>query len=185
MLFRSARGVAASVAAVFAAELLLFVVLAGRFGLLQVSVVAGAVSLAGVWYVIRSAPGVIARSYQDIAAAAAPVSVDGGADRPAADQALADRVLRMAGALLVAFPGLLTGLIGSVLFVGPVRALLAPSLGSRLSSLLPAGIGNGHGFRRRRDVVDATSSIKDPARPPESAAHSEQAFISAPAPEQP
>lgn len=139
MLFRSARGVAASVAAVFAVELLVFVAVADLFGLLAASLGSLIASIVGMRLLVLVAPNAITRSFQDLA-----------------------------------FPGMLTGVIGSVLFVGPVRSLLAPSLGSRLSGLLPAEALGGRSFMYRRahdrDVVDATATVKDPARPPASSA---------------
>jgi len=171
MLFKSARGVAASVAAVFAAELLVFVAVAARFGVLGASLISLLLSIFGMRYLVRSAPGAVARSMQDIA----DVAVGRPSPGPATDQAVADRALLIVGALLLAFPGLVTGAFGAVLFVGPVRRLLAPSLGSRLSSLLPAGALDGRSFQRRRDVVDATATVKDPARPPASSADRAQA----------
>ncbi|MDH3302962.1 MAG: FxsA family protein [Acidimicrobiia bacterium] len=157
-------------AAVFAAELLVFVVVAGRLGLPVASLIAVVASVVGVRQLFRSAPVAIARSFQDLSDAAGRPATG-----PSADLAVADRALVVAGALLLAFPGLLTGAIGIVLFVGPVRRLLAPSLGSRLSSLLPAGALGGRSFAHRRDVVDATATVKDPARPPASSADRAQA----------
>ncbi len=171
MLFKSARGVAASVAAVFAAELLVFVAVADRFGLLATSLVLILASAVGVRLLAHVASTAFARSLQDLS--------DAATGRPSTAPTAADRALQFAGALLVTFPGLLTGAIGSVLFVGPVRRLLAPSLGSRLTGLLPAGAVGGHSFAYRRaharDVVDATATVKDPARPPASSADRVQA----------
>ena len=175
MLFRSARGVAASVAAVFVAELLVFVAVSGRIGLLATAVITLVASVVGVGRLVRIAPTAIVRSFQDLSDAAIGRPSPG----PSVDLAVADRALHVAAALLLAFPGLLTGAIGSVLFVGPVRRRLAPSLGSRLSGLLPAGALDGRSFVYRRaparDVVDATATVKDPARPPASSADRAQA----------
>lgn len=175
MLFKSARGVAASVAAVFAAELLVFVAVADRFGILATSLVLILASAVGVRLLAHVASTAVARSLQDLSDAA----TGRPSTAPTADPTAADRALQFAGALLVTFPGLLTGAIGSVLFVGPVRRLLAPSLGSRLTGLLPAGAVGGRSFAYRRaharDVVDATATVKDPARPPASSADRVQA----------
>lgn len=113
MLFNSARGVAASVVAVFAAELIVFVAVAGRAGLLAASVISILASVVGVRLLVRVAPIAVARSLQDLS--------DGA------------------------------------------------------SGLLPAGALGGRSFTYRRDVVDATATVKDPARPPASPADRAQA----------
>ncbi len=59
-----------------------------------------------------------------------------------------------------------------LLFVGPMRGVVASALGMRLPSLIPAGAMGGHSIVRRHvtDVVDVTSTMKDPY--PATAAHS-------------
>ena len=182
MVLKSAMGVAATMVALFVAELILLVYLADRFGLLAIGLLALSLSVVGLRFLIRYAPGLIVRTIQDVAedlsrqasgTPGPPAGTTFQGEPPATDQRVADRALMILAAGLLSFPGLLTGGAGLLLFVQPVRALLASSLGSRLSSLLPAGALDGRSFQRRRDIVDVTSTIKDPARPPASTARPE------------
>lgn len=155
MLFKSAMGVAASIFTLFVVELVVFAVLAGRFGSLAVVALTVGLSVLGVRLLVRHTPTVISESVRTMTAAPGHSN-------------LADGALRVFAALLLAFPGILTGVAGLLLFVGPVRGLLASSLETRLSRFVPAG-ADGRSFWHRRDVVDVASTIKDPDRPPASA----------------
>jgi UPF0716 protein FxsA len=63
-----------------------------------------------------------------------------------APSAAADRALKVVAALLLVFPGLLTGVVGLLLLVPPVRAAVAAVLGRRL--------------RRRFDVARRRMTVR-------------------------
>ncbi len=99
-----------------------------------------------------------------------------GGPAAATDHQLADRAMKLAGAALLSFPGLLTGLIGAFLMIAPVRSLIRPVVGSRLSRRMPAESSTPLAdldqlFRRGShaggdvldvEAVDVTAIRKDP-----------------------
>jgi UPF0716 family protein affecting phage T7 exclusion len=187
------------VAALVVAELAVFIAAAGRFNPLLVVAISIALSVIGIRFLLRQAPGLIAATVGEVAEGlhtrladqfgspatpgrSGPGPNDAGAGPAGPTEAVvADRAVKIAAAGLLAFPGLVTGVVGFLLlFVGPVRGVVASSLGSRLASLLPAGALDGRSFVRRsvqRDVVDVTFTVKDPAP---SSAHREGARASIP-----
>ena len=170
------------VAALILVELAVYLLAAARFGPLAISLLVLALSMVGLWFLIKQAPGLVARTLREMADGfnaqmAERLGLSGldhtvGGAGP--DEAtVADRTVKVVGAGLLAFPGLLTGAVGLLLFVGPVRGVVASSLGSRLASLIPAGALGGRSFdvrSARQDVVDVTATVKDPA-PPSWSAH--------------
>jgi UPF0716 family protein affecting phage T7 exclusion len=143
------------------AEFAFFVFAASRFNPFLVALVALACSVLGFRLLFTRIPLLLA-----------PQSAP-GPDRP-----LVDAGLQMVGAGLLIMPGLLTAALGGLLFVPPVRWLLAPVVGSRLERLYPISsfetllrrsaspwspfsTGNP---ARRGDVVDVTGTAKDSPR---------------------
>lgn len=174
------------VAALIVAELAVYVAVVGRFNPLLVTLICIGLSVVGMQFLLKTAPGLVARTLSEVVEGiddrvnehlGVSVAEDqlGVGRRPGRvnEATVADRAVKIIAAGLLAFPGMLTGLVGLLLFVGPVRGLVASSLGSRLVSLLPAGALGGHSSVRHgvhADVVDVTSTVKDPA-PSSTSAH--------------
>jgi len=147
------------VAALIVAELAGYLAAVGRLNPLFVTLICVGLSAFGVQFLLKQAAGLVAGV---------------GRQSGALDEAaLADRAVKVFAAGLLAFPGMLTGLVGLLLFVGPVRGVVASLLGSRLASLLPAEALSGFSFVSHGvhgDIVDVTSTLKDPA-PSSTSAH--------------
>ena len=144
------------------AEFAFFVFAASRFNPLLVVLVALACSALGFRLMFARIPRVLAPDSSP------------GLDRP-----LVDAGLQAIGAGLLIMPGLLTAALGGLLFVPPVRWLLAPVVGSRLEHRLPISSLETLLFRscaspqspfstgkpaHRSDVVDVTATVKDSPR---------------------
>jgi UPF0716 family protein affecting phage T7 exclusion len=144
------------------AEFAFFVFAASRFNPFLVALVALACSVLGFRLLFTRIPLLLAQQSSP------------GPDRP-----LVDAVLHVVGAGLLIMPGLLTAALGGLLlFVPPVRWLLAPVVGSRLERLYP--ISSLETLLRRSaspwspfstgkpahrgDVVDVTGTAKDSPR---------------------
>lgn len=125
MLSRSAQ--------VFAAltliELAVFALAASQVQPLLLVVFVVASSVIGLRLFFRFSTDIVRDSVEDLSA--------GGAPAPD-DRQLGDRAMKVAGAALMSFPGLLTGLTGLLLMLPPVRSLIRPIIGSRLSRRIPA-----------------------------------------------
>ena len=136
-------------------EFVVFSLAATRVNVLLLIVVVGALSAAGVTYLFRQTAGMVRQSIEDLATATPGVGRD-----------LGDRGLQVLGGLLLVFPGLVTGALGGLLLVSPVRAAVRPAIGSRLARLFPAELSASFAdvnrVFRRRDVVDVDSVRKDP-----------------------
>ncbi len=134
------------------AELGVFVFAANRFGVFGLLLVVAALSAVGVMYLVRLAPSLVRSSI----------------DEGLSGQLVGDRALKIFGGFLLAFPGLLTGIVGALLFVSPVRSALRPLAASRLGKFVPSDLsesfGSLFGASRRRDVVDVTATTKPPSR---------------------
>jgi UPF0716 family protein affecting phage T7 exclusion len=75
---------------------------------------------------------------------------------------LGDHGMRVLAGLLLAFPGLLTGLVGGLLLAPPVRNSARPVVGSWLGRLVPLQfVDLGRAFRHRGEVLDVDARRKD------------------------
>ncbi len=137
-------------------EFFLFVYLAKAFGAFRVTLVALLLSIAGLYYLVRFAPKVLRRGVSQL--------VDSGGDvsaRQAGDQT----ALVVAG-LLLAVPGILTGVVGLLLLITPIRSALSTTIGKHVVQHIPTGpIQTITSFRRygrgnivNVDVVDVDDS---------------------------
>ncbi len=145
-------------------ELGVFALAASQVNVLLLILVVVALSGFGVMFFFRQTAGLLRHSIEDL--------VDGAANPSGgSESALGDRSLRVAGASLLAFPGLLTGLFGALLMIPPVRSAVRPLIGSRISARIPtefstpmADLNTMFGRRDVVDVnaVDVTAVRKDP-----------------------
>ena len=108
-------------------ELGVFALVATRVNVLLLILVVVASSAFGLAFFFRQTAGLVRRSVEDIVNAGHGIETE-----------LGDRSLRLAGAALMVFPGLLTALFGALLMVPPVRAAVRPAIGSRISRRIPA-----------------------------------------------
>lgn len=117
-------------------------------------VVGGAVAILALFglsalgvVVLKAQGGLAMRSLaESLSAGAAPASAE-----------VADRIVRFLAAALIVVPGFLTGLVGLVLFVPPVRALALPFVQSRAEGFLRPTL------RFRGGVVDVSESDAKPS----------------------
>lgn len=142
-------------AALTVVELVVFLFAASRVNVLLLILVVVALSVSGLVFFFRQTAGLIRESVEEV------VSARNGAQRQ-----LGDRALRVCGAALLAFPGLVTGLFGALLMLQPVRTLVRPLIGSRLARLVPTELSGpitdlNRAFRRR-DIVDVDLVNRDP-----------------------
>ena len=145
------------------AEFAIFVLAATQVPVLLLMVAMAAVSAGGVVFLFRETAGALRHSLTRSIRAPSPDVED-----------LGDRGMRVLAGLLLAFPGLVTGVLGGLLLLSPVRAAVRPVVGSRLWRLVPPEVADlGRAFRRR-DVLDVDAVRKDPkstssktAAPPE------------------
>jgi UPF0716 protein FxsA len=148
--------------AVAAVELLVFALAAGRVGVLLLLLVVAALSASGSVLLFRQTADMVQRSVEGVVSSDSRAKESDGA-------AFSDAGLRLAGGALLAFPGLITGLIGGLLLLQPVRSAVRPLLGVRLVALFPAA--DGASFNdldrvfRRRDVVDVDAIKRNPDGP--------------------
>ena len=148
--------------AVAAVELLVFALAAGRVGVLLLLLVVAALSASGSVLLFRQTADMVQRSVEGVVSSDSRAKESDGA-------AFSDAGLRLAGGALLAFPGLITGLIGGLLLLRPVRSAVRPLLGARLVALFPAA--DGASFNdldrvfRRRDVVDVDAIKRNPDGP--------------------
>lgn len=145
------------------AEFVVFVVAAGRFGVLSLMAVVAVLSAVGFVLVASQARSMVRTTVDEVTSSSTAAQVgDQSIER------VGDQGLRLLGALLLAFPGLLTGAIGALLFVDPVRSALRPLVAGRLARFVPtdpsASLGGLAGAFRRRDVVDVTYRAKGSPR---------------------
>ena len=132
------------------AEFLFFVLAATQVDVLLLMLFMAAVSAWGVVFLFRQTADVVQSSLGALSRA------PGGATD------LGDRGMRLLAGVLLVFPGFLTGAVGGLLLLSPVRAAARPVVGSRLGRLLPPDVaGLGRAFRRR-DVLDVVAVPKDP-----------------------
>lgn len=151
----------ASVVAVASlAEVVFFVALASRFNPILVALIGLACTVLGFRLFITHLPRVVAA----VAHSAEPV-----APGPSGRQSpVVDAGLQVVGAGLLIMPGFLTAALGGLLFVPPVRWLLAPYVGGRLERRFSTASLGSPLFRwtpggpaRRGDIVDVTATAKD------------------------
>ncbi len=151
MFARSAR----VLVALAVVELAVFLLAATQVNVLLLVLVVAAISAYGVAFLSRQTASMVRRSVEDLTSAA-----PGGRDD------IGDRGLLVVAGLLLAFPGLLTGLLGSLLLLRPVRSAARGVIGARLGRLIPAelsaSVADMNRVFRRRDVLDVDGVIKDP-----------------------
>jgi UPF0716 protein FxsA len=153
-------------------EIIVFVLVARWIGLAWTVLLVLIASLLGGWLLRRE--GVRAwRRFRAVAEAGQP---------PGAQ--VVDGLVGLVGALLLAVPGLLTGLSGAVLLVPPVRKLLARRAERTAERRLsPAAVGDLFGPRRVR--VQRGDPIREPAAEPPQAQPPVGAGPAAPGPAEP
>lgn len=150
-------------------ELFVFVQVAGSFGFLNALFGAIAATVVGIWLVKQQGLGVLRRANEKVARGDAPT-----------DELVNGTLLLVAGILLLA-PGFVTGAVGLLLLLPPVRALLRGSLRRRFASgpivishatRFSGSFGPGAGFpgggfppSRRGDVLDADPWEEPPTDP--------------------
>lgn len=160
-------------AMVAAVELAAFALAATVVDVLLLVLVLVALSAVGGLFLTRQTSGLVRRSFEDVVGAS-----------PSAPRQIGDRGLRFLGGVLLLFPGLVTGVIGGLLLLSPVRSAVRPVIGARFGALVPAELSAAladitRNPRRRSpfaagDIVDVDATIKDrggtapsPAAPPE------------------
>ena len=141
-------------------ELFVFVQVAGSVGFGTALLAAMAATIVGVWLVKQQGLGVLRRANEKVARGEAPT-----------DEVVNGTLLLVAGILLLA-PGFVTGAVGLLLLLPPVRALLRGTMRKRFAagpiliarSTRIGGFGPGVGFPgpSRGDVLDA-DSWEDPS----------------------
>ncbi len=136
-------------------ELVVFVIAGSMFGLFRSALAVVALSAIGIWYLLNRTPSVVRSGLADLS--------EGNVNNEY--RGVGDNAMKVAGGLLLAYPGLITGFVGGLLFIGPVRSALRPMVVKWLSKLVPAEVsesfGGFAGAFRRRDVVDVTYRTKD------------------------
>jgi UPF0716 protein FxsA len=137
-------------------EISVFVWVAGMIGVLPALAALLAMSLLGVWLVKREGIGVLRRMQGTVNRGEVPTAemVDGG--------------LLAAAGLLCVVPGFVTGILGLLLVVPPVRALVRNRLVSRWGRGVGPGVVrrfSGGGIVDVEYVGDVTPTRTDP-RPP-------------------
>lgn len=143
-------------------ELFVFVQVAGSVGFGSALLGAIAATMVGIWLVKQQGLGVLRRANEKVARGESPT-----------DEVINGTLLLLAGVLLLT-PGFVTGAVGMVLLLPPMRALLRGSLRRRFAagpilmsrSVRIGGFGRAPGFpgRGRGEVVDA-DSWEEPAPP--------------------
>ena len=144
-------------------ELFVFVQVAGSVGFGTALLAAMAATVVGVWLVKQQGLGVLRRANDKVARGEAPT-----------DEVVNGTLLLVAGILLLA-PGFVTGALGLLLLLPPVRALLRGTMRKRFAagpivisrSTRIGGFGpTGFSGPSRGQVLDA-DSWEDPAPGPD------------------
>ena len=143
-------------------ELYVMVQVAGVIGALPTVLAVVAISLAGAWLLKIEGLGVLRRMQR---------SLQGG-ELPA-DEAV-DGVLVSAGGVLMLVPGFISGAIGLLLLLPPVRAVIRPFARSRIArrfrGTTAVFTSRGYGGYGVSGVYDAESHLdSDPSAPPRAA----------------
>ncbi|MGB5757142.1 MAG: FxsA family protein [Acidimicrobiales bacterium] len=143
-------------------ELGVFALAATVADVLLLLLVLVASSVFGLFFLFRQTSGMIRRTLVDTRSSTASPGGEPGQ--------LGDGGLKLLGGALLVFPGLATGLVGLLLLLPPVRAVVRPLVGARLSRLVPiefsASMSEVNRAFRRRDVVDVNAVKKDPEGSP-------------------
>ncbi|MDI1463618.1 FxsA family protein [Catellatospora sp. KI3] len=150
---RRLRWVPAAVLLVGAVEFLIFLWLAAQIGPLWAVLLVAALSVLGIVLMRREGMA----GWRRLRAARQ------GGD-PRGEQAL-DAVVGLAAALLLVIPGLLTGLLGLLLLIPPVRAAVRARARAATEKRIPAGTANSV-FGPRRVRVSTTTPQHPPAQQP-------------------
>lgn len=154
--------------AVASVELLVFALAVGRFDVLLLVLVVAAVSAFGSVYLFRQTADIVQRSVEGVMSPESRAKQDLGGHAEGVSP-LGDAGLRLAGGVLLVFPGLVTGLFGGLLLLQPVRSAVRPLIGARLAGLFPtdrvAPLNELDRMFRRRDVVDVDAIKRNPDGP--------------------
>ena len=167
------RGALAAFATIVA-ELLLFGFAIRAVGVLFVVLGSLLAAAVGLFLVRRQIPALLS-SGKAFVSSLGFGAMGGSADGDATEDQAADRALLILAGLLLIVPGLLTGLLGALLLVPPVRATARGFARARFAHLVPSGIGmpfpaygSASTHRRgssRTDVVDVDVVSEDKHRP--------------------
>lgn len=130
-------------------ELVALLVVGGVLGILNTIVVFVGLSVAGAWLLRVRLAGAAASLMTNAPAGDVPRSV-------------ASSALAILGAALVMLPGFITGAVGLVLQLGPVRNLVAP----KVTGQFTATVGSVGGRFVRADVIDVDLAGRSEGRPP-------------------
>lgn len=136
-------------------ELYVIVQVAQEIGALNTLGLLIVVSLVGIWVVKREGLRVWDRFQQQVQARRAPT------------KEVADGVLLLFAGLLLVVPGFVTGVIGVLLLLPPVRALLRPLMIGRVSGsarVVRATYRRADGFRRVYDTTGREATEQDADR---------------------
>ena len=142
-------------------ELFVFVQVAGSYGFGTALLGALAATFVGIWLVKQQGLGVLRRANEKVARGEAPT-----------DELVNGTLLLVAGILLLV-PGFVTGAVGLLLLLPPVRALLRGTLRRRFAAgpimvtgpIRMGGFGpTGFPGRGRGEVLDADSWEESPRR---------------------
>ena len=172
------RSKALVVAAVILAEAVAFVFAARLINPFLVILGVMVMSGVGLWMAKRKGPSLVGESVNEFTSSLlVGESLDGTDANNKGRAALSDKTLQLAGIAMLVIPGIVTGVIGALLMVNPIRALLIPVVGNKVNALFPDdAVGGmfGPSFRtflggidptfRRQDVVDVSSVKKDPGQ---------------------
>ncbi len=164
---------AVAVFAIVAIEYLAATQLAGVIGGQAVALALILLTIAGIVVFRRAAASFVESS---VAAAVQNSGLDrlaGGrlADGPVDEARTADSAMMSFAGLLLIVPGLVTGLVGLLLLLPPVRALARPVVLHRIQPWIRPNLRFGRGpMGFRRDVVDVDVVDDADPRPPSSPA---------------
>lgn len=146
------------ISAVAVVEIVVFALAATQVDVLLLILVLGALSASGSVFLFRHTAGMIRQSFEDLRAGA-----------PSTGRRLGDRGLKVVGAALLAFPGFVTGVLGGLLLVPPVRAAVRPLIGARLARAVPQRVSMPFDELsrsiRRQQAVDVRSTVKGSDEP--------------------
>ncbi len=128
-------------------EFFLFVYLVRAFGAIPITLLAILLSVSGLYYLVRFTPKALRRGFRQL--------VDSGGDVSTKDAG--DQAARVVAGLLLAVPGILTGVGGLLLLVKPIRNLLSPAIGMHVVQYVPTGPIQAitpFGRRGRGNIID-------------------------------
>ena len=132
-------------------EFFVFVFLAKVFGPVLVTLSAVLLTVGGIYYLTRFVPKVLRQGFRQLLDSRGDVGlVEAG-----------EQAGHVVAGLLLAIPGLVTGLGGLLLLIPPIRKLVSPLFGVKVLRLLPTGplqVITSLTQNRRGDVIDVESA---------------------------